>query len=338
MFLRVLDNEARNARPRTDRKAAFNASHLEIRMFHVGHGEAVLVIFERTRAWLFDCGCGNHPKKNKILGNEIVAYMEGRGLVLEAIVPSHPHIDHAGAFETILTSGSAAVAQSVTIYRSEDASWHVDNECKPAWLCRFHSAIRANDVQIALPSSHHEVFIAPNISAHLFSGTGDGPYTSVFVQLRYHGARILFTGDAECSYELELLGRFGVTDFDADIFKVTHHGSSSGTAARVVAASKPGIAIVSTGDDSGHRLEFDTLQRLGGHIGARPPASIGVRPVFETVMHGDIILRTDGQPYIGGILYELELDAPGQFKDALKTEILAEADIDQDDNPGNHCV
>ena len=40
MFLKILDNEARNARPSTARRAAFAASHLEVRMFNVDHGEA----------------------------------------------------------------------------------------------------------------------------------------------------------------------------------------------------------------------------------------------------------------------------------------------------------
>ncbi len=73
---------------------------------------------------------------------------------------------------------------------------------------------------------------------------------------------------------------------------MTHHGSSSGTARVIVDAVRPGIAVASTAPDGGHRLEMDTLARLGGP-----------RAVFETLVDGDIILRADGRGYGGGILY-----------------------------------
>lgn len=50
MFLRVLDDEARNARPSAARRAAFASSHLEVRMFNVGHGEAILIVFDDSQA------------------------------------------------------------------------------------------------------------------------------------------------------------------------------------------------------------------------------------------------------------------------------------------------
>ena len=117
-----------------------------------------------------------------------------------------------------------------------------------------------------------------------------------------------------------LLERFGEDDFRADVFKVTHHGSSSGTAQRVVNEAKPAIAIASTADDSGHRLEADTLQRLGNN-GPK-------RRIYETVIDGDIILRTDGEAYGGGVLYQVELAAPGLFEAALGATTLARAAVD----------
>ena len=69
------------------------------------------------------------------------------------------------------------------------------------------------------------------------------------------------------------------------------------------------MAIASTGDDGGHRLEADTLARLGG----RP----GPRRVYETIVDGDIIIRTDGQTYSNGILYEATFNDPGRFAPTL---------------------
>jgi competence protein ComEC len=134
------------------------------------------------------------------------------------------------------------------------------------------------------------------------------------MQLRFGAARLLFTGDSHCPYELGLLAQFGAEDFRADLLKITHHGSSSGTAQRMLDAARPALAIASTANEGGHRLEADTLEGVLG------PGE--KRRVFETVVDGDLVVRTDGNPYEGGVLYEVELESPGAFADALGAEVI----------------
>jgi hypothetical protein len=90
MYLRALENEARLARPSSQRKKAFEHSSLEVRMFNVGHGEVILVIFPDDRTWLIDGGSSNSPGVNSTLGQRLINYLEARVLVLEAFVPSIP--------------------------------------------------------------------------------------------------------------------------------------------------------------------------------------------------------------------------------------------------------
>lgn len=313
MFLRVLADEARNARPNAKRKVEFEDSHLEVRMFNVGHGEAILLIFDNERAWLMDCGTNSKPR-NTLLGELIVDYLGERDLELVTIVHSHPHFDHAGAVETILSSTSSHIASPVSIYRSDINEWHSTSGSRS----RYRNAVTAlgdGVIETAVRDAHREVSISDGVNAHLFVGSGDGFYTSLFAHIRYRDAQLLFTGDAHCGYETELLNVFGEEDFRTNVLKVTHHGSSSGTAKRVLKKVRPGIAIASTGDEQGHRLEQDTLARLGG----RP----GPRRVFETVVDGDVILRTDGRPYGGGVLYQVEFESPGRFAEELGGEILS---------------
>jgi competence protein ComEC len=246
MWIRALEDEARSAQPGATRRASFEASSLEVRMFSVGEGEVIVVIFPGGRTWLIDGGSTNNLAPNEQLGQLLVSYFEDRGLMLEACVPSHPHVDHAGALTTILTSGSA-LAPKVTIYRGAVA-WTGTAK----WLKSYQHAIShlgSAVEEVALSDAHREVVIDDGVAAHIFAGSGAGPYTSLFMQLRFHSARLLFTGDAHCAYELELLAAFGQADFRADMLKVTHHGSSSGTAGRVLRAVKPAFAIASTADD-----------------------------------------------------------------------------------------
>jgi competence protein ComEC len=296
-------------------------------MFSVGEGEAILVIFPGGRTWLIDGGTTNNLGPNERLGQLLLAYLEGRGLTLEACVASHPHVDHAGALATILTGGSAALAPTVTVYRA-DVAW----TGTAAWLARYQQAIADINTpakEVTVSNAHREVPIADWVSAHLFAGAGAGPYTSLFMQLRFGAARLLFTGDAHCAYELDLLRAFGEADFRADMLKITHHGSSSGTAGRVLDAVKPAFAIASTADDDGHRLEADTLERLLGPEGKRR--------AFETLVDGDIVVRADGQPYRGGVLYRVESRSPGEFAADLHAEVVPADQIRRQRSDDKEC-
>ena len=118
MYLRVVADGSQEVQPTQARQNAFEARHLEVRMFHVGHGECILIVFPNNRAWLVDAGKGNHPTPSRTLAENVVKYIVDNGPFLEAIIPSHPHADHAGAFVTILADPSPRLANPLTIYRS----------------------------------------------------------------------------------------------------------------------------------------------------------------------------------------------------------------------------
>lgn len=324
MYVRVLKDKVHNARPNSERRKSFDKTRLEVRMSNVGLGEAILVSFPGGRAWLVEAGC-NSSKRNKALARELLAYLKSNNLTLDTFVLSHAHSDHAGAVATILTTPSSHVASEVTIYRRDHHLW----KSSKGWRNQLQGAI-ANALMtvhvVEWSQGHREVLISDDVSAHLFVGAGGSVYTSMYLQLRFHQARLLFTGDTDCPYEKRLLDEFGDEDFRADVLKVTHHGSSNGTAAKVILSIQPGIAIVSTGSDEDHTLELDTIARLGGLNGPRK--------IYETVTAGDIILRTDGGEYRQGILYEVDFDEPGVFVKALRVSLIPAVKTNK---PGEGC-
>jgi glyoxylase-like metal-dependent hydrolase (beta-lactamase superfamily II) len=178
MYLRALESEARLARPSSQRKTAFERSPLEVRMFNVGHGEAILLVFPDERAWLIDGGSSNSPGVNATLGQRLIDYVEARDLVLEAFVPSHPHMDHVGAAATILASDSAPISDPLTIYRSDELAWELDR----VWLNELWDAVDGlgNQVEdVALRDAHREVAIAEGISAHAFAALAKTAVTRI---------------------------------------------------------------------------------------------------------------------------------------------------------------
>lgn len=325
-FLKLTESKAQATNPNAARRASFAGAHLEVRMFNVGEGEAILIAFPNRRAWMVDGGCGSGDKRNRQLGELLAAHLRERKLKLEALVPTHPHKDHVGAVAALLRA-KPPLASALTIYRSVDATW----DAPAAWIAdlKQEAARQPTKVKwVLLSDALRAVPLGTGVEARLFAGSGDGPYTSVFLQLRFQQARLLFTGDAKCGYERQLLAAFGEDSFRADVLKVTHHGSSSGTARRLVSAVKPAIAIASTADDEGHRLERDTLQRL--------QAGGPQRRIYETVIDGDITLRTDGAAHAGGVLYQVELTAPGLFADELGAVTLPRAVVDAKRGTSTH--
>ena len=79
-----------------------------------------------------------------------------------------------------------------------------------------------------------------------------------------------------------------------------------------------------------------------GHFSGQVNGEIRPRRVFETVVNGDIVLRTDGIPYRGGVLYEVLVDDdpinnPGMFATDLHADVLTMADVDAQRTRGNYA-
>ena len=320
-FLKVIENRATEVALTATEESKFRKSHLEVRMFNVGKGEAILLVFPEQRAWLLEGGCGKNLSK---LGPALAAYLKERKLVLEALVLSHPHIDHGGAIAALLSliRQRPELAAKVTFYRSDDPRFSDGAD----WLKLLRPELgrlgARLEEEIIQANGHREVQIAAGVDAHLFTGGATkASYRSVFLHLRFKDARLLFTGDAYCEYECNLLDKLGDTDFRADVLKVTHHGSSTGTAKRLVSVVKPGIAIASTADDGGHRLERDTMARLRAG-GAK-------RQIHETLIKGDIILRTDGRRSSDGVLYQVEFELKSKVATAIGADTQSSTKVNK---------
>jgi competence protein ComEC len=316
MYLKInSEGRVRQTKSVSSSKRRALRNGLKVKMFNIGHGEAMIVSFGGGNAWLIEAGCGNFPSKNELLGNLLLEYLDSEKLVVDTFIPTHPHCDYVSAFTTILSTESNYVSDNIRIFRSSDSSWHRDAK----WLGAYWEAVNNWAVDIPINNGHREIVVSDGVTVHLYCGKGQGAYTSLFAHVRYHDARLLFTGDAYCTYENDLLEKYGDEDFRADVLKVTHHGSSSGTSLKTLKASSPGMAIASTGDDSSHRLEADTMGRIENYVKRKY--------IFETLVKGDITLYTDGKRAGGNVLYEVLFDDPGEFAHALNAHIMADGDI-----------
>ena len=111
------------------RKRKFGRSCLEVRMFNVGEGEMILLVYPKKQAWIIDCGVKKKAKHNATLGAKLKKYLEDRNLVLETLVASHPHEDHGAAFAHLLAA-KPKKSKTVHFYQSDTESWNK----KKGWI------------------------------------------------------------------------------------------------------------------------------------------------------------------------------------------------------------
>ncbi len=90
MWIHALEDEANLAPPSAERQARFEQSpRLQLRMFRVHAGEAILIEPPGAPVWLVDGGNTNGVSRNKDLACAIKRYLTAKSLTLEAVVASH---------------------------------------------------------------------------------------------------------------------------------------------------------------------------------------------------------------------------------------------------------
>jgi competence protein ComEC len=295
-----------------------NTDRIEIRMFRVVEGEAILLIFDQSRCWLIDGGNTGDDGPNEKLAEALHSYLLDRSLVLEACVASHAHFDHMGAYETLLKHGPPAVADPVRVIRSTPA-WKDNDDFLTRYRTMVDNPSNAIDEDVINASADFRdppvdtsEEIIPGLTARFLAGGGSDEYFSLMMQLTFGGARILFTGDTTQGYERRLIRDIkDDTAWRADVFKVSHHGSEHSNSQDLIDKAKPSFAFVSDNKTEDHRLEDTTKTRLLN-------TPVGKRRIFQTVNVRDIVIETDGNPYKGGTLYRVTQPTRAEFATALQ--------------------
>jgi len=253
-----------------------STSTLEVHMIDVGQGDAVAVRTPKGRWVLFDAGRGD--AKRDAGRTTIVPYLRARGGALALLVVTHPDADHAGGAATVLasmrpsgmlepgfTSATDTYLRALAMARRVGAAWH---------RARAGEVVTVDGVSFRV--------LAPDSA---WTAAQENPNAAcVVVRLEYGGATMLFTGDADRAEERWMLDRAPAL-LRADLLKVSHHGSQTGTSEEFLAAVAPRAALVSVAARNvyGHPSPA-VMQRL----------TASGATVLRTDQLGSIVAETDG--------------------------------------------
>lgn len=213
----------------------------------VGQGDATLLIAANGETALIDGGVST-ATLTKRLGRLGVTR-------IDMVIATHADADHISGLPQVL----ADYAVGTILWNGVTKGTQIFDA--------FLAAAKAEQdavVQIARRGDHFTLgnldleVLHPGPSA---DESGDHNNQSVVIQTGCAGAWLLMPGDAEAPAEEEM-AKAGVYS-DIDVLHVAHHGSSSGTSAAMLAATKPENAIISAGVENAYgHPDADVLERL----------------------------------------------------------------------------
>lgn len=244
---------------------------LKVHFIDTGQSDSVFIKTPSGKTMLIDAG-------NNQDGDMIINYIKRQGVSkIDFIVGTHPHADHLGGMDEVIEyfDIGAILMPKVTANTNTFKNVLLAVKNKGLKITSAHGGMAFpldDDIQIHI--------FAPNSSSYESLNN-----YSIVLKLTYKNASFLFTGDAEKISEEEMLQNKNY-DLSADVLKVAHHGSSTGTSKEFLSAVSAKYAIICVGQDNpyGHPHK-ETLDNLFHH---------GV-DVYTTADNGNIVITSDGK-------------------------------------------
>jgi competence protein ComEC len=249
-----------------------NEGKLRAYFLDVGQGDSTIILFG-NRTLLIDAG-----EIDK--GDRVVSKLKKLGVTkIDLLVATHPHSDHIGGMEEVLTAFPVGEVLDSGMPASSSLYEH------------FLETVDRKKIPYRVAEQGENVDLDPSLRILVLSPPeerlGEDLNTnSVMLRVSYGTVSFLFTGDAGENAELALL-RTGYP-LDAQILKVAHHGSSDATSPAFLDLVHPETAVISVGKDNpyGHPHE-ETLASLE-EAGAA---------LYRTDRDGTILVQSDGSSY-----------------------------------------
>jgi competence protein ComEC len=262
---------------------------LELHVIDVGQGDAIALRTPRGRWIVVDAGGG-------LLGGDagrriVVPYLRRLGGDVALFVMTHPHDDHVGGAAALITLLTPAVVRDAA-FAGTSPSYR---EALLAARARGVTWLRIHPGDSTVIDGVAITFLAPD--SVWTAGLDDPNLASAVMSVRFGGVRLLLTGDAEAPEEEWLLAHDAAA-LRADVLKVAHHGSKTGTRGNFLDAVSPSVALISVGARNryGHpsRSVLDSLEVRGVAVG-------------RTDRGGTIVLHTNAD---GTALFDGDRELP----------------------------
>ncbi len=242
---------------------------LEVHFIDVGQGDCTFIKCGE-HSMLIDAGNNNK-------GSMVWMYLQKQGIEkLDYVIGTHPDADHIGGLDVVIYKFAC------------DTIILPDYEKDTKTYEELIQTIENKSYKITRPKTGAEYSLG-EAEFTIVSPVGDDYGSnandySVGIRLTYGDTAFLFTGDAEEEAENDMIT--GGQELDADVYKISHHGSKTANTEEFMNKVSPQYAVISCGEGNGYgHPHAEVLNRLRG---------MGVC-VFRTDEQGAIVVKSDGK-------------------------------------------
>ncbi len=221
--------------------------------FNVGQADCALI---RTEDATVLIDTGNAPEDGDA---DLVRMLRKAGVEkIDLLVLTHPHADHIGGVASVFESFFVSACLFPELYAGTDVFAGVLRVIDESG-CRVIKAERGASQEVG--SLRLDV-LAPPVAV-----MGDLNEASAVLRVSYADTVALFMGDATDETEAALVMLYGGA-LNADILKVSHHGSGNSSVPTFLSAVSPSYAVISCGEGNSYGFpDAGVLRRLEG-VGA----------------------------------------------------------------------
>ena len=247
--------------------STFSGDTLRVNYIDVGQGDSIFIELPNKETMLIDAGEAYEV-------DNVINYLNNLGITkIDYAVGTHPHTDHIGGLEEVINTfdvGSIYMPKaSSTSNTYLDLLTTISNKGLKVKTARS-GVVVLDDNNLKLE------FIAPN--SDNYSELNN--YSAV-LKLTYLDNTFLFMGDAETLSENEI-----ISNVDADVIKVGHHGSDSSSGIEFVKKVSPEYAIIMVGEGNSYNHPYQSIINRYENVGAK---------VLRTDLDGNIVCDSDGK-------------------------------------------
>jgi competence protein ComEC len=235
----------------------------------VGQGDACLLRSPGGKHYLYDLG-----NRDSLLSD----FLRQRGVdTLEAVLISHPDLDHFGAFAVL--DAYPVKRWYLPETKSPDPAWARLTERLDARGAKQETLLQGDTLEWDGRIGVKVLWPPPSFSA-------DDNDLSLVLRVSYGASSLLLTGDVEAAGESGLLAS-GLA-LRSDLLKVPHHGSRTSSALPLLAAVSPRFAVISCDSLVYGHPHAETLAGLGHFLP-------GPGRVLRTDVEGTVAFELNGE-------------------------------------------
>lgn len=247
---------------------------LEVCFLDVGQGDAVLVRTEGGMTLLFDGG----PDPGGALEPSVVFRLRELGVdSIDILAFSHPHADHIGGLEAVLTNFSVGEVLDPGMVFS---SWVYEN---------LLNMVAETECGYGLLLDGMEISLSPEVRVTVESGGVEGTNLdmnedSALLRITCGGFSVLLTGDIEERTEMLLTPE----TLPVTVLKVPHHGSLSSAFPPFLRRLAPQAAVFSAGRRNRFGHPHPAVVEMYRDMGCA---------ILRTDEQGTIVVQSDGEVF-----------------------------------------